>query len=35
MQEMLGNDIIEHSIRPWTSPMVLVNKPDKTIRFMY
>ena len=29
---MLDNGILEHSVSPWASPGVLVNKPYKTMR---
>ena len=31
-KEILKNGIIKHSITPWTSPVVLVRKADKTLR---
>jgi len=33
VQYMLKNDLIEPSQSPWSSPIILVPKPDKTYRF--
>ena len=33
INSMLENDVIEHSVSPWASPVVLVRKSDGTFRF--
>lgn len=33
VQEMLDDDVIQPSISPWASPVVLVKKKDNTLRF--
>ena len=33
IQQMLANGIIEHSVSPWASPVLLVNKKDQGTRF--
>ena len=32
VEEMLQNDIIEPSVSPWASPVVMIRKADKTLR---